>query len=386
MTDSTSALGLASAAVHQGREGRRTSLFGRGALAGAVALAVLSTGVGAAWAQPAPPDGTPVPRPSVPPVIKPGAKDPRTPALRRGDALPVATTPDGVVRTEGGQPGVIDTGDGGDTKTFDPGAPGGDAATPGATPDDSTKVEDVIEWKTNFEQGIKCKKIPLNARIRLDFNEVSLGDLTKFISCVTEQNFILTGGVNRAATVSILSPKPVTAYEAYKAYLSALEANGLTVVPNGNFLEIVPSGESKTSGGPIYGPRSSGPNTDQIVTRLIQLDHVPAEEILPVLDKFKTKSADITHYAPTNTLIITDTGSNIRRLLKLIKEIDVPIGKSRIWIRPIINTSAAEIVTLLQQIMGDSGSSGGGGGAAAASPAAARRANFPYTLNSRSSS
>lgn len=377
MTDSTSALRDPSAALHQtggaARGRRRAGARGREALVGVIALAVLASG-GAASAQPAPPGETPgaapIPRPSVPPVIKPGAKDPRTPALRRGDALPVATTPDGVVRTEGGQPGVVDTG-GGDTKTFEPGATGGDAGTTGGPTDDSTKVEDVIEWKTNFEQGVKCKKIPLNARIRLDFNEVSLGDLTKFISCVTEQNFILTGGVNRAATVSILSPKPVTAYEAYKAYLSALEANGLTVVPNGNFLEIVPSAESKSSGGPIYGPGSAGPNTDQIVTRLIQLDHVPAEEILPVLDKFKTKSADITHYAPTNTLIITDTGSNIRRLLKLIKEIDVPIGKSRIWIRPIINTSAAEIVQLLQQIMGEGGSSGG---APAQSPAQARRA------------
>jgi len=293
-----------------------------------------------AFAQPVPeptPGGTPVPGEGVPPVVKP---DPRRPQP--------------IIRTEGGKPGVIDTGDG-DKKGFNGGGDSTDPANelpPGVT-ESETKIEEVIEWKTNFEQGIKCKKIPLDAKIRLDFNEITLGDLTKFISCVTEQNFLLTGGVNKSATVSILSPKPVTAYEAYKAYLSALEANGLTVVPNGQFLEIVNSGESKTKGGPIFGVKSSGPNTDQMVTRLIQLDHIPAEEILPVIEKFKTGAADITVYGPTNTLIITDTGANIRRMLKLIGDLDVPVGKERIWIRPVVNASAAEIAALLGQIIGD---------------------------------
>jgi len=304
-----------------------------------------------------PPEGAPEPGEGVPPVITPGKR------------------PQPILRTEGGKPGVIDTGGDGDKKPFlaGEGTEAGSDLPPGVE-DSETKIEEVIEWKTNFEQGIKCRKIPLDAKIRLDFNEITLGDLTKFISCVTEQNFLLTGGVNKGATVSILSPKPVTAYEAYKAYLSALEANGMTIIPNGQFLEIVPSGESKSKGGPIYGPKNTGPNTDQMVTRLIQLDHIPAEEILPVIEKFKTSAADITVYGPTNTLIITDTGSNIRRLLKLISDLDVPIGKERIWIRPVVNASASEIAGLLGQIIGD------GGGAAATTPAGGvrnRRTNRP---------
>ena len=336
-----------------GRPGTRAATVGRwgAAIAGAALLLLVA---GDAVAQPVPP-----PRPGVPPVITPDKDKPDT----------------GVVRTQGGAPGVIDVGDGAD-KGFDPTkddaapAPGGD--TPDGGAEIPTKVEDVIEWKSNFEQGVKCRKIPLNAKIRLDFNEISLGDLTKFISCVTEQNFILTGGANKNATVSILSPKPVTAYEAYKAYLSALEANGLTIVPNGRFLEIVPSGDSKAQGGPIYGVGANGPNTDQMVTRLLQLDHVQAEEILPVIEKFKTAAADITIYTPTNTIILTDTGSNIRRLLKLIKELDVPIGKERIWIRPIVNTTAADLVQLLGQIIG---SSSAASNAAPARPGAGRRGN-----------
>jgi general secretion pathway protein D len=274
----------------------------------------------------------------------------------------------GEVRVGGKKAGVLDGG--GKKIDFDPKSLG--AETPASAAEKLAKeAEDIIEWTPNFAEGAKarCRKVPLDAKIRLDFNEIALGDLTKFISCITEQNFILTSGANKAATVSILSPKPVTAYEAYKAYLSALEANGLTIVPNGSFLEIVPNGEARQQGAPIYGVGSQGPNDDRIVTRLIQLEHVEAQEILPVIDKFKTKAADVTIYAPTNTIILTDTGTNIRRLLKLIGELDVPVGKEKIWIRQIQYAEAGQVLQIMTTLFQTQGNA-----ASAATPAASARA------------
>ena len=278
---------------------------------------------------------------------------------------------DGPVRTKAKKAGVIDTSSGKKKLDFDPKDLSGSAKS--AEDKLSKDAEDVIEWKTNFEKGVKCKKLPLNTKIRLDFNDIALGDLTKFISCITEQNFILAGGANKSATVSILSPKPVTAYEAYKAYLSTLEANALTIVPNGNFLEIVPSGEAKQQGAPIYGTKKKGPNDDRMVTRLIQLEHIEGQEILPVIEKFKTKSADLTIYAPTNTLIITDTGTNIRRILTLIGELDVPVGKEKIWIRPIQYADAAEMLSMLQNLFQSSGGSSRGSSSARSTSAKSKR-------------
>ena len=154
-----------------------------------------------------------------------------------------------------------------------------------------------------------------------------------------------------------LEPQASDRLRSLQGLLSTLEANALTIVPNGNFLEIVPSGEAKQQGAPIYGPKKKGPNDDRMVTRLIQLEHIEGQEILPVIEKFKTKSADLTIYAPTNTLIITDTGTNIRRIMNLIEELDVPVGKEKIWIRPIQYADAAEMLSMLQNLFQSSGNS-----------------------------
>ncbi|MGM0576673.1 MAG: type II secretion system secretin GspD [Myxococcota bacterium] len=321
---------------------------------------------------------------TLPEVPRPAGADRGAPATEEDEARPRRLRTDnlpedaeegggedsGVVRTRGKKPGVVETK--GEKPPVDPSRLGKPAGPEETAEKLSTDAEDVIEWKTNFEKGVKCKKLPLNAKIRLDFEEIALGDLTKFISCITEQNFLLAGGVNENATISILSPKPVTAYEAYKAYLSALEANGLTIVPKGGFQEIVANGEARQQGAPIFGVGKQGPNDDRIVTRLIQLSHIQASEIIPVIDKFKTKAADVTVYAPTNTIILTDTGANIRRILDLVEELDVPVGKEKIWIRPIQYADAGEVLSMLQNLFGGEGAASGGGGASSNQSAAAR--------------
>jgi general secretion pathway protein D len=267
----------------------------------------------------------------------------------------------GPQRNRATKAGVLDTSSGKKLE-FDPKKLGKKSTEEIAEEKLAADAGDVIEWKSNFEKGVKCKKIPLDVKVRLDFNEIPLGELTKFISCITERNFILTGGANKNATVSILSPKPVTAYEAYKAYLSALEANGLTVIQNGEFYEIVASGDARQAGTDIYRRGRIPKAEDRMVTRLIQLEHVEAQEILPVLDKFKSKSADVTIYAPTNTLILTDTGTNIRRIMRLLTELDVPVSMEKIWIRPIQYADAKEILSLLQTLFGTTGAGGKGKG------------------------
>ena len=97
----------------------------------------------------------------------------------------------------------------------------------------------------------------------------------------------------------------------------------------------MPKSKVATSGGPILSAKQRAPNNDAMVTQLLPLQYVLAKEVVELLKKFATDGADISFYEPTNTLILTEVGTNIRRLRRLIRDIDKPTGAVRIWIRPV---------------------------------------------------
>ena len=220
------------------------------------------------------------------------------------------------------------------------------------------RIEDVITFKSNYEKDVRCRKLPLNQKISIDFEDAPLEDVLKFIGCVTAQNFITDLKTLKGKTITIMSPKPVTVYEAYKAFLSTLDMNGLTIVPVGKFMKITQSKQAPGDHGPIIMPGRRVRNEDRVVTYLAALDNVQGTDLLDVLAKFKSPNGDLYVYEPTNTLIITDIASNVRRLLKLIKELDLPTGREHIFVRPVLYAEASQLVDKINQLFGQQAGSG----------------------------
>src|ERR1700688_5053104 len=81
--------------------------------------------------------------------------------------------------------------------------------------------------------------------------DADLPELAKTVGQLTAKRFIF-GGKVRNIKASIYSPQKVTVAEAYQAFLSILETNGLTVVPHGRFLKIVETAGIATQDTPLY--------------------------------------------------------------------------------------------------------------------------------------
>jgi general secretion pathway protein D len=192
------------------------------------------------------------------------------------------------------------------------------------------------------------QKLP-PGNVTIGFQEADLPDLVNWIGGLTGRRFIY-GSKVRQIKVSLYSPQPVSVAEAYRAFLVALETNGLTVVPHGRFLKIVDSAGVVTQETPIYTPGQPVPAEDRYVTRLYRLQNVGAEEASQLLTKFKSKEGDISTYAPGNLLILTDTGSNIRRMLRIVEEIDVGKAGDQLWVEPIHYGTASDMSTRLNDI------------------------------------
>src|SRR2546422_8831375 len=85
------------------------------------------------------------------------------------------------------------------------------------------------------------------ATVALNFQDVELPVLAKFVSEVTGRNFIVDDRVR--GKVTVISPTRITPEEAYLVFQSVLQVKGFTTVPAGSFTKIVPAREAIPSGG-----------------------------------------------------------------------------------------------------------------------------------------
>lgn len=201
---------------------------------------------------------------------------------------------------------------------------------------------------------------PGGHRVKFNLEDADLAELVSHISSLTGKRFIY-GTKVRKVSITVVSPTSVTLAEAYEAFLSVLQANGLTVVPAGEFLKIVDSAGVTQSLPPLYPRASPVPETDAYVTRLYRLKSVSANEVSNLLSKFKSKEGDITVYEPGGLIIITDTGAHVRRLIRLIEEVDVGSASARMWIEPIHYGDARDYAKQVNDIFQlDKGTGGGG--------------------------
>jgi general secretion pathway protein D len=253
---------------------------------------------------------------------------------------------------------------GGQVPQADAGTP--PVATPGAAPPPApaTPGAGIIKGGKGdtgtlpqFEQGVDFEPKNPDYKVAFSLEDADLPEIVRVIGQLTGKRFIF-GGKVRNIKATVYSPQKITVAEAYQAFLSILETNGLTVIPHGRFLKIVETAGIATQSTPTYDAGQGAPNEDRYVTRIHRLNHVSAEEVANVLGKFKTKDGDISVYAPGNLLIITDTGSNIRRMMQIVEDVDIGAAGDQIWIEPIHYASASDIATRVNELFDIKGGGG----------------------------
>ena len=252
-----------------------------------------------------------------------------------------------------------------------PSAAGGKPGAPSPTPGTQPGAGGGADPMAGVKQG--PKEIDLNpkgpgTKVNFNLEDADLPDLVRAIGQITGRRFIY-GGKLRQIKATVYSPDPITAGEAYAAFLSILQQNQMTVVPHGRFLKIVDSQGVAAEATPLYGPANPVPGEDRYVTRMYRLAHVDPNEVATLLGKFKSKDGDISVYPPGNLIIITDTGTQIQRLLRIVEEIDVGGAGDQLFVEPIHYAAADEVANKLNEILdlkgGGSGGKGGGKAGAA---------------------
>jgi general secretion pathway protein D len=184
--------------------------------------------------------------------------------------------------------------------------------------------------------------------VTIDFDNVDLPIFIKFISELTGKNFVIDKAVR--GKVTIISPNKISVKEAYKVFQSVLEVHGYTTVPSGSIIKIVPAVQARSKSVETRLREEATSSEDKVVTQLIPLRYANPTELKKLFIPLVSKSSVIVSYPPTRTLIITDVFSNIKRLMRIAKAIDVEGVGEEVTVIPLEHATASVMAKSLNTV------------------------------------
>jgi len=160
--------------------------------------------------------------------------------------------------------------------------------------------------------------------ICVNFDAVDIRMVLKTVGDITGINFVVDDSVR--GTVTVMFPTKIRLSEVYKVLESILEVKGFAAVPAGrNLVKIVPRAEAAKRNLQVrFGSNPSEiPRNDSLVTQIIPLNYADARDISQIIQPLLATGAQMATYSKTNSIVITDTSSNIHHIAKIIQNLDV---------------------------------------------------------------
>ncbi|MDH3976514.1 MAG: hypothetical protein OEV42_19800 [Deltaproteobacteria bacterium] len=216
--------------------------------------------------------------------------------------------------------------------------------------------------------------------ISMDFDNADIRVVIKFISELTGKNIIVDNRVK--GKITIISPRKITPKEAYRVFESILEVSNFSAVESAGIIKIIPKPDASKSLSSTRKGRESRkiPKNDKIVTQIIPLEYAPSPSIKATLAPLVSKNGLMIDYPGTNTLIVTDISSNIRRMLEIIGEIDVADIREKLEVIKLTYADADSLSKELASIFPISKRAKSGAGRRGAQPGASSVLKFiPYS-------
>src|SRR5271154_753399 len=132
--------------------------------------------------------------------------------------------------------------------------------------------------------------------------------------------------------------------------------NGFSLIPSGKYIRIARQRDARDKQLKTYTGDYS-PDTDALITRVFPLKYINAEEVARTFRSFMPANSRIIPYEQTNTVIVTDTGSNIAKLGKMLEILDVEGYDAGIEVIQVKWASATELAKLIDQLIPGTGAS-----------------------------
>jgi general secretion pathway protein D len=180
----------------------------------------------------------------------------------------------------------------------------------------------------------------------LNFTDVDIATMVKFISDLTGKNFIMDDRVK--GKISVFSPAKLSNEEAYNVFTSVLELKGFTVVPAGKVLKIVPTASAKQLGLRVFSDGEKGVVNDSYQARVIPLAHAAPQDAVNFLLPLVSKDGQISAFGAANMILVVDSALNMQKILGILKHIDTDQTREGAELVFLKNAAADSVATLVR--------------------------------------
>ncbi|QOX78405.1 type II secretion system secretin GspD [Trichlorobacter lovleyi] len=190
---------------------------------------------------------------------------------------------------------------------------------------------------------------PLHAAgqgVIMNFTDVEIATMVKFISELTGKNFVLDERVK--GKVSVFSPSKLSQDEAFALFTSVLELKGFTLIQAGKIYKVVPTGSAKQAGMKL-ADKERIPLGDAFLARVFPLSQISSQEALTFLQPIISKEGHIGSFGPGNMLLVVDAASNLQKVADILSLIDTPQRREGAELVYLKHGSAEGVTKVLQE-------------------------------------
>jgi type II secretory pathway component GspD/PulD (secretin) len=199
------------------------------------------------------------------------------------------------------------------------------------------------------------------ADLNLNFVGARLQEVLNYLSDSAGFIVVQETPINNNVRVT-MSGKHMTRTEAVNLLNSVLNSNGYAAIRDDRTLTIVDKNDAKTQGIPVKSGNNPDdiPKTAEIVTQIIPIRFVEAQQLVSDLSSFVSPQATVVANQAGNSIVITDTQANIHHLAEIIKAVDDSAeAETEIRVFPLHYASPVDVAAELGNIFPSSTSGNG---------------------------
>ena len=196
---------------------------------------------------------------------------------------------------------------------------------------------------------------PNDTKISMSFEKADINSIIKFLSQAA--NVPIVNDPALSGQISIVSLKQISVTHAFEVVNAALRVRGFTMVggPESTVVKIVSTKKAIADGVPVGSgyDASTIVASQNLVTQVMGLQYLSATKMVTELKPLVADDqGSIVAVSSTNTLLITDSSGNVRRIAEIVKNLDSsdPAGAVEIEIYKCENSSAQAMVETLGKV------------------------------------